>query len=840
MHDIIASLNIFMLPPLITLLTSIVIAGIAILKGKLKKENILFALFCLWYALLTPNFLGHFIIKDVNTILKMERSIHTLYVFIPFIGMLFYHTALNIKRTYLEIITFIVSAIFALLVHTPYYITDLLTYPWGHIAKGGIVFQIFGVYAFSVLIYGIVISILKLKQEKNELVRLKIKYIILALNLIGIFTACNVPAMLGYNFYPLSNLMFIPLIFLGYGILRYRLMDIQSVLHVTFIWLCISSVIVVPNVIIFNILYPFFKSIDKSLLFFLLTIWFAVNYLYFIKVQPLIDQVFNRRKYNLKKVESQFINDIALLKDLHLLLNELSYILKRTLLIKNVEIFIKAEDKENELYNLNGDVIVIDEQVQDYLLKNPWVIEKKLIENKPQYEHVKNILLPWFEKLSAEYIIPLEHNEFIGIIALSERANLKALSNDEIEFLQNVKSASSIAIANSLMYHSLSNLKNNLEALVMQRTEQLQKKNEQMEFELKLAKTVQKTLLPSILPANNQLYASVYFRPYMEVSGDFFLLDQLDDTHYLIGIVDVSGHGIPSALLTSMIKTEIENLSRLYRSTSAICTQLNKKLTPILQESGFYFTLFLGIIDFVNMELLYTNCGHTDIYIITLNDTVYPLTTDSLFIGADEHINYPECLFELNTKDRIILYSDGITEARAKSGHLYGNERFTNILVASREFAPQDQIDIIIKDLENFIQSEDGVIRDDVTICVIEIGEPVAVENYLKKAITLYKKKNYNEALSILNSISTVPLSASYNYLKAKLLMKNKHYEEAKKAILQALKEKPDHKEFNYIFGQICFALKDYQTALDTFADLSMMQPYKKSNEFVEIIKKKI
>ncbi len=141
-----------------------------------------------------------------------------------------------------------------------------------------------------------------------------------------------------------------------------------------------------------------------------------------------------------------------------------------------MEIYIKSEDKENELYNLNGDVIVIDEQVKDYLLKNPFVIEKKLIENKPQYEQVKNILLPWFEKLSAEYIIPLEHNEFIGIIALSERANLKALSNNEIDFLHNIKSSSSIAIANSLMYHSLSNLKNNLEALVMQRTEQLQKK----------------------------------------------------------------------------------------------------------------------------------------------------------------------------------------------------------------------------------------------------------------------------------------------------------------------------------------------------------------------------
>ncbi len=49
---------------------------------------------------------------------------------------------MNIKRTYLEIITFILSAMFAILVHTPYYITGLLTYSWGHIARGGIVFQI--------------------------------------------------------------------------------------------------------------------------------------------------------------------------------------------------------------------------------------------------------------------------------------------------------------------------------------------------------------------------------------------------------------------------------------------------------------------------------------------------------------------------------------------------------------------------------------------------------------------------------------------------------------------------------------------------------------------------
>lgn len=840
MHDIISSLNIFMLPPLITLITSLVIAGIAILKGKLKKENIFFALLCIWYALLTPNFLCHFIIKDVNTILKIERTIHTLYVFIPFIGVMFYHTVLGIKRKYLEMSCFGVSALFAFLVHTPYYITDLLTYPWGHIARGGIVFQIFGVYAFSILVYGIVITLLKLRQEKNELVRLKIKYILLALNLIGIFTLCNVPAMMGYNFYPLSNLMFIPLVILAYGILRYRLMDIQSVLHITLIWFCISSVIVIPNIIIYSILYPYFTLIDKTLLFIVFIIWFSLNYFYFRKVQPFIDQLFNRRKYDLKKVQSQFINDMGLLKDLHLLLNELSYILKRTLLVKNIEIFIKDEESKNEFYNLSGEKIVIDKKLEEFLLSHQGVIEKKIVISKDEYDDIRQFLVPLFEKFSSEYIISLAHNELVGFIMLSERVNLKQLSGDEIELLQNIKTTSSIAIANSLMYQNLNNLKNNLETLVAQRTEELQKKNDQMEFELKLAKTVQKTLLPAVLPANNQLYAAVYFKPLMEVSGDFFILEQLDETHYLIGIVDVSGHGIPSALLTSMIKTEIENLARAYLSTSQICTQLNKRMTGILQESGFYFTLFLGIVDFVNMELTYTNCGHTDIYVITYNDTLYPLSTDSVFIGADEHMNYPECIFELNTKDRIVLYTDGIIEIRSKSGKFYGNERFTNILVASREFSPQDQIDIIIKDLQNFIQSEQGIIRDDLTLCIIEIGEPVAIDNYLKKAVTFYKKKNYDNALAILNSISTISLPASYNYLKAKLLFKNRHYEDAKQAILLALKEKPNHKEFNYLFGQICFALKDFKTALDIFADISMMQPYKKSDEFIELIRKKI
>src|SRR6056297_360604 len=106
MEQLIQSFNMYMIPPLMSLLVGITLALVSIIRGKLKSENILFALVCVWWTLLAPIFLAHHLVDSKNAILAIERSIHSIYVFIPFINLVFYHRVLELKRRKIEYITF--------------------------------------------------------------------------------------------------------------------------------------------------------------------------------------------------------------------------------------------------------------------------------------------------------------------------------------------------------------------------------------------------------------------------------------------------------------------------------------------------------------------------------------------------------------------------------------------------------------------------------------------------------------------------------------------------------------------------------------------------------------
>src|SRR6056297_62750 len=205
MDQLINNFNIYMIPPLMSLMVGITLAFISIAKGKLKSENILFALVCVMWTLLAPAFLSHHLLESKESILKVERSIHTIYVFLPFVNLAFYHKILELKKRKVEYITFALSFIFALTAHSEYYIEGLNSFTWGYIARAGIAFNFFAVYAFAVLVYGIVLCIQRIRVETNQVTKMKIKYILYALNLTGILTVFNLPAILGYNFYPLGN-----------------------------------------------------------------------------------------------------------------------------------------------------------------------------------------------------------------------------------------------------------------------------------------------------------------------------------------------------------------------------------------------------------------------------------------------------------------------------------------------------------------------------------------------------------------------------------------------------------------------------------------------------------
>src|SRR4030043_552783 len=482
MESFINKLNIYMIPPVLSLLVGLFLATLFLVKGNLKKSNVLFALVCIWWSLLAPIFISHHLLRgDIELIMKIERSFHFFYVYLPYINILHFHKFFDIKRRWMLIASFILSTLIALTTPTDYYISGLYTYGWGYMAKGGPAFQLFGLYCFAVVIYFIVIFFRMLKRETNYIRRLRLKYIVISFNAVAILTMANIPSMNGVDFYPLGNFMFIPLLVLSYGIIRYRFMDIQTIIHITFIWAVVSSLIIIPNIVIFVVLSPYVLGLSPSSQFPLLAIWFIANYFYFIMVQPRIDQFFNKRKYNLRNAAAQFIENISLLRTLDALIKESIELLKKTLMLRWADIYIKGRDLK-EFVNRDGFRIKYDEDIEDWFLGATHLTEKSMVETDPYYSVGKETLLKLFDDLTCSYIMPITHNnELIAFLAMPEKQNLKALSNMEMKFISNIISTMSISLANSMMYQELSTLKDNLEGMVEDRTAELHATMEELE-----------------------------------------------------------------------------------------------------------------------------------------------------------------------------------------------------------------------------------------------------------------------------------------------------------------------------------------------------------------------
>ncbi len=835
--ELISKLNPYMIPPFLCLVISLTLAVISLTRGKIDRENILFSLVCIWWSLLAPAFLSHHLLKSQATILRVERTIHFFYVYIPFVNMLFFHQILGLRRRYLEIGALFLSFVISLSTPTDYYFDGLYSFSWGYIARGRIFFQIFGLYAMAVVIYISVMTINALRKETNQIVRLKLKYIILSLMVSAILTIMNIPAINGIDFYPFGNFMFIPLAIMAYGILKFRILDIRSIIHITTIWLAISAIILVPNALVFAYLLDFLKSLERWTLFTVMVGWFFINYLYMRKVQPFINQLFNRRKYDLRKIENDFINEISILKNLDDLRKELREVLKKALNLKSVDILLKKS--LSELYiNDKGEEAQLDSDISEWFLGANHLAEKHMVSTNPYYAYIREKLIAFLEKNKGNFIVPLvQNNELLGLLILGEKSNLSQLTPDEVSFINSIRAAASIALANSIMYQDISNMKDNLEEMVRQRTKELQKKNEQMLFELKVAKNVQETILPTKLPYNEHIKISSKIIPLMEVSGDFYDVIRIAEDKIAVAMVDVSGHGVPSALLTSMIKTEIDNQLKSETDPAVICTKINHNLRFTLSETGFYCTMVLCVIDLSKMEIEYSNCGHTSPIYIKNNGIIETLTTNGFFIGTPLDASYEKKTVPVSPGDRLYFYTDGLIEARGVDGTQFGEERFLELILETKALGIETQLNEILNRLEEFARESGEEKRDDITLMIVEIGTSMSVTRRIKDAFRFYKSQDLRKAVEILHHIDESSLSSTQLYLLGRLYFGVGDSDKALYYLNRALENEPAHREFLYYKGKVLYQLDRFKDALELFHTVQRIAPnYKRVGKFIEKI----
>lgn len=684
--------NLYSLPPLLSVIIGAGLACVSILKGKFKIQNILFSMVVLWWTLVPAAFLFHYIYKgDRETILAIERIIHIFYVFVPAVNLLFFHRLLEINRKAVTAGAFLLSAALCIQIITGTYFNGILNYSWGSIAARGTVSNYVGLYGFLFIVYLLTILFSKLRKETNRVKQLKIKYILVSIIVIALLQILNLPAMYGVDLYPFGNFMFIPLVIMSYGILQNKLLEIRTVLHISLMWWIVTALALSYNIVIYLFVDSYFTELSKPASFLIFPGWFFINYHYIKRIQPKIDQLFNKRKFDLKKRELATIGNILRLRTLNDLSKVYTDSIKNTLYFRRVDFWFNNTET-GTLFMQNGS-LKYDTRLTGLFLKTD-LLQKDQIETDPFYTEVKPQLLELFDNLDCDYIIPLVQNDRVpALLTLSERLNLKLLNPDEKKFIKNITSAVLISIENSTVYQDLKNLKDNLEEMVNSRTKELSTalnemeaahreiaatkdqlqierdslkvRNRMMEDELLLAKKIQQQLIPAGTPTD-KIHA--IYKPMDKVGGDFFDFMKFRDPDKTgIFVSDVSGHGVPAAFITSMIKTIILQTGVDREDPAALLTHLNDNLLDY--TGGNFVTAFYCIYNRRNGELLHASAGHTDPCLITGNSITllsgrkgFPLAVRSNPELKNHNRHYTNNKVTIPPHSKIIFYTDGLTE----------------------------------------------------------------------------------------------------------------------------------------------------------------------------------
>lgn len=262
-------------------------------------------------------------------------------------------------------------------------------------------------------------------------------------------------------------------------------------------------------------------------------------------------------------------------------------------------------------------------------------------------------------------------------------------------------------------------------------------KNQRMEGELHIASTMQMAMLPKAFPPfSDRPELNVYgmVDPAKEVGGDLYdFFVRHDKLFFCIG--DVSGKGVPAALVMAMTHSLFRNVTAHEENPAAIVSEMNKALTEQNSENMF-LTLFLGVLDCKTGRLDYCNAGHNAPVLMTNGQWRMVEVVANLPLGVESDFEYTMQTAQMACNDLLFLYTDGLTEAENASYEQYGEQRMLQSLSAMTDTRPREIIDGMQNNVEVFV---DGAQQsDDLTMLAIRYQTPaIVMRNDIKQIPTL-------------------------------------------------------------------------------------------------------
>jgi sigma-B regulation protein RsbU (phosphoserine phosphatase) len=263
-----------------------------------------------------------------------------------------------------------------------------------------------------------------------------------------------------------------------------------------------------------------------------------------------------------------------------------------------------------------------------------------------------------------------------------------------------------------------------LETTVAERTRELADKNASLEqaqaqikAELDVARALQSAILPATFPAKPGCDGAARMIPATTMCGDFYDFIELRDGRIGLVMADVCGHGVPAAFFMAVARTNLRDLAVQYTDPGACLVRANQALCA-QNPMDLFVTMFYCVVDPTTGVLRYANGGHPPPYLRRADGSVEALNgAGGLVLGAMPGVAFPDHTVQLRAGDRVVLYTDGVTEACNSAAEAYGAQRLIAEVQAHGDAAAAAIVERICQSVTAFVGGTAQF--DDITLTVL-------------------------------------------------------------------------------------------------------------------------
>lgn len=238
-----------------------------------------------------------------------------------------------------------------------------------------------------------------------------------------------------------------------------------------------------------------------------------------------------------------------------------------------------------------------------------------------------------------------------------------------------------------------------------------------IEKELEIAREIQHSILPRNIPELKNLRIAAAYHPMTAVAGDFYDFIPVDQHHLGVLVADVSGHGVPAALIAAMLKMAVQSVVPCVRSPGDVLQGLNRMLSG--QAPDQFVTAAYLFIDTQNYKARYSAAGHPPLLLLRAG-TLHRIESNGLVFGVSPQPDYPVRDIPIRPGDRFLLYTDGLIEPENAKGESFGDSKLTQVLLDASRCPPSELANRLLTELRAW-QPVSMVQQDDITLVGIDV-----------------------------------------------------------------------------------------------------------------------